>query len=42
MYDSDLSNEEWLIIQHHFNPKDHEETLTSILKNQGAIWIPDC
>ena len=22
MYDSDLSNEEWAIVEHHFNPKD--------------------
>ena len=36
MYDSDLSNEEWLIIQHHFNPKDprgnaHQHSKKSIV-----------
>ena len=36
MYDSDLSNEEWLIIQHHFNQKDprgnaHQHSKKSIV-----------
>lgn len=33
MYDSDLSNEEWAIIEHHLTQKIDEEMLINTLKN---------